>query len=270
MVRIVAAMFALEIATGAHAAGQWTASGKWNLDLKPANCTIGRVFGSGAQQVSLGFKVEPPSLYSTLLIAAPASTLDNRSTSIVISSPDIQPFKAVLSYRGLTRAGAQLFWVLVERRLLPVLLRAQEVTLEGAGAKLTLPIGGSAGVVKAVDDCENGLLAEWKIDRAEANVPINLSVDARQRGWLTLTPDDYPAEAVRAAQQGSVGMVWKAESSGRVTECRVVESSGVASLDKKSCEIMLQRARVEPFVGPDGKQAVAWKRTTINWVLPTY
>ena len=64
--------------------------------------------------------------------------------------------------------------------------------------------------------------------------------------------DDYPPEAVRKGWQGTVIVDLLVSPEGRVSACRVVQSSGHAVLDQQTCKIMQTRARFVPAKDKDG------------------
>jgi TonB family protein len=63
--------------------------------------------------------------------------------------------------------------------------------------------------------------------------------------------EDYPEEALRRNEQGSVQTRLKIGADGRVHDCKVVKSSGSASLDKATCNVL--RARFRPAVNAQGQ-----------------
>lgn len=50
--------------------------------------------------------------------------------------------------------------------------------------------------------------------------------------------DDYPLDAIRNGEQGTVRFTLTVGADGRVSNCMIVESSGSASLDSTSCRIL--------------------------------
>ena len=60
------------------------------------------------------------------------------------------------------------------------------------------------------------------------------------------TADDYPFEAERNGEQGTVQVKLNVDAAGRVNGCTVVRSSGHASLDNATCAILQGRARFLP------------------------
>jgi TonB family protein len=57
---------------------------------------------------------------------------------------------------------------------------------------------------------------------------------------------DYPAEALRNDEQGTVGFRLSVGADGRVSGCTITSSSGSAALDSATCRILTARARFTP------------------------
>ena len=58
--------------------------------------------------------------------------------------------------------------------------------------------------------------------------------------------DDYPVDAQRNGQEGTVQARLSIDSTGRVSGCAIIRSSGVKSLDDATCSILQRRARFRP------------------------
>jgi protein TonB len=81
--------------------------------------------------------------------------------------------------------------------------------------------------------------------------------------------DDYPIEAVQHRWQGTVVADVTVSAEGRVSACKIVQSSGYDVLDAKTCEIMTKRARFVPAKDAQGRPTVDVVRTPpIVWRLP--
>ena len=84
-------------------------------------------------------------------------------------------------------------------------------------------------------------------------------------GWFG--PDDYPAAALRAGEEGRVRVTVASDPGGLPTGCSVAMSSGYMSLDNGTCTTMLQKARFDR--APAGRTGVRfWTSPAIRWVLP--
>jgi protein TonB len=86
----------------------------------------------------------------------------------------------------------------------------------------------------------------------------------------TYTTDvDYPPAALRAREQGTVEFRATVGPEGRVTECTITHSSGSASLDAATCELMRTRARFTP-ARENGNPTSETINSRFRWVLPRH
>ncbi|WP_447727033.1 energy transducer TonB [Sphingomonas koreensis] len=68
--------------------------------------------------------------------------------------------------------------------------------------------------------------------------------------WVT--NDDYPPAALRAGEQGVVGVSWEVNAAGRAVNCQVTAPSGSAALDRTTCQLVERRARYSPALDAAG------------------
>lgn len=80
--------------------------------------------------------------------------------------------------------------------------------------------------------------------------------------------DDYPAEAIRAREEGAVGFRLTVGKDGRVTGCAVTASSGSAILDSTTCQLIASRARFQPARDHQGRPTEDSFSGRIVWRLP--
>src|SRR4051812_8677308 len=71
------------------------------------------------------------------------------------------------------------------------------------------------------------------------------------QSWVT--SDDYPLDALKNDEAGSVEYEVTVDDQGRPGTCRITVSSGHTSLDAPTCNIVLTRGRFRPALGPEGK-----------------
>lgn len=82
------------------------------------------------------------------------------------------------------------------------------------------------------------------------------------------TADDYPTAAVRRDETGNVRARLAIGADGRVAGCRIVESSGSATLDQATCRILKSRARFTPAKDSNGRlTSDDYLTPTISWRL---
>jgi TonB family protein len=117
-------------------------------------------------------------------------------------------------------------------------------------------------LMKVMDSCVADLRKIWNVDVAGGTSLQSLPTGSLQglfRG------NDYPGIAISRMKGGSVSFVLLINEQGRVADCTVVRTSGVAALDAQSCAVVTERARFQPAIGKDGKPAKATFRQIITW-----
>ena len=97
---------------------------------------------------------------------------------------------------------------------------------------------------------------------------FNRSVKPRGNIAAVISNEDYPLDAMRNSEQGTVGFVLTLDERGRVADCVVEYSSGSASLDAQTCRLMWLRTQLEPGRDKAGKPVTSALRARIRWVLP--
>ena len=104
----------------------------------------------------------------------------------------------------------------------------------------------------------------WLPDSASGNSNHELPAKAPQPGSLeaaqssgdlrtVFTAEDYPATALQNREEGTVQAKLTIDPNGRVSACKVVRSSGYATLDNATCSILERGARFAPARDAAGK-----------------
>lgn len=109
---------------------------------------------------------------------------------------------------------------------------------------------------RATDWWDNEKSSQGQQERAKANLVQLFSTD------------DYPMEAIRNNQQGTVGYRLTVNRRGRVSDCAIVQSSGSKILDEQTCRILSNRARFQPARDVNGKRIGDTYSGRIRWELP--
>jgi protein TonB len=79
---------------------------------------------------------------------------------------------------------------------------------------------------------------------------------------------DYPRAARRAGLEGSVGVRFIVEPSGRVSGCTIIRTSGHPELDTTTCRLIEQRFRYRPARDAEGRPMAEVISRTFDWMLP--
>lgn len=85
---------------------------------------------------------------------------------------------------------------------------------------------------------------------------------------LTSVELAYPPAALKAGHEGVVGFEVKLAKDGRVTGCRVTQTSGHTDLDKETCVQLRKTGRFKYAVDADGKPVSSTYASKLRWRLP--
>ena len=78
----------------------------------------------------------------------------------------------------------------------------------------------------------------------------------------------YPPRALAKGEEGRVGFRIDLSDEGRIEQCAVTQSSGYATLDRETCDFIVQYARFGPVRDSEGRAQPATKTGVIDWKLP--
>lgn len=84
---------------------------------------------------------------------------------------------------------------------------------------------------------------------------------------MLFSPMDYPAAALKAREQGIVGVTLDVSAEGRVIGCTISGSSGSATLDSWTCRLLRNRARFAPARDAGGQAVAGQVSDQIVWKL---
>lgn len=80
--------------------------------------------------------------------------------------------------------------------------------------------------------------------------------------------DDYPREAIRNGEEGTVAVTLTVNAEGKVADCAIDQSSGSPSLDVQTCRILWTRAQFTPARDSQGNAVQDTFHQRIRWELP--
>lgn len=80
-------------------------------------------------------------------------------------------------------------------------------------------------------------------------------------------PDEYPAAALRRGDQGRVRVLLEIDADGRPRGCSLIETSGHASLDDGTCDVVMGVGRFDR-AGRGRHRSRYWRSPPVRWVLP--
>ena len=117
---------------------------------------------------------------------------------------------------------------------------------------------------KALGKCFDDLQVFWGMVDGKLPEPAKMAQIVKPLGEL-ITPEDYPDDALRANQSGTVRMMIMLDEQGGILDCVVQETSGIASLDAMSCHVAVERATFIPAQDANGKPVRSTYVARITW-----
>jgi TonB family protein len=240
-------------------------TGKWIVNFDDAQCVAQRDYGPPGKPLYLVLKQPPLG--------------DVMQVAVVEKASDVtaEQFEGVMQFEpGPSKKISVLRFSPKNTRTRVAITNVPSVDFDGAKQAQAVRI--SAGplnesfvlsdvtpLLEVMRSCVADLRAVWNVKDAEGRPP-EVRDDATGNIAGLFSSDDYPSAAVRNTQGGTVKVALLVDEQGKVADCSVVETSGVAVLDAQSCAILKARAKFAPAVGPDRKptkdafiQKITWR-----------
>lgn len=237
---------------------------KWVVDFADAQCTASRNYGTTDNPLLLVLKQPPLGEVMQLAVVRPGGS--------ATSAEQVQARIGVDNARQVDRAMVHYHAAKANQRVLLMNMPLAEFAAIRGANTLAVTVPGQLDenfqlvdigpVMKVMDKCVANLREVWNVDGAS---DLRQGVTGNLQG--VVTGDDYPSVAVTGNGQGSVQFAVLVDEQGKVADCTVTSTSGVAALDAQSCALVTERARFKPAVGLDGKPAKASFVQRITWRL---
>jgi len=236
--------------------------GKWKLDAGATNCVLQHEFSGNGEPWSLAFLPQPGATRIDLMLTRPGPQNrragDKASLTIRPSGTVFQGTVQTTVVPGVAMA----YHIWIDRSLLAALpdTTDMEIAVDRSPA-ITLSLPAAAAAVAALRTCEQDLLVSWGVDPSRFRPFAPFLKDSEPP-----TTADFPPVAVGSS--GRVVLLLEIGSTGRVSSCRLIQSSGNSVLDQKTCNIALSRMHYAPLLGADGKPIVSWTMFSFRWPAP--
>jgi hypothetical protein len=230
---------------------------KWVVNFDDAQCLASRNYGTAQQPVLLGLKAPPLGDIVQLMIVRPGSPGASAGQfNATIAADGLRPFNASMLEFTAAGTGQQVFQVNLPLRQFAAVRAAQTLSIKGAGLDLTLALDDMQPLMTVMDDCVADLRNAW-------NVGPNPRLRQPPR---TAEPVSFaPLNGPGPEAEGSVEMALLIDETGKIADCTVIQTSGIAMLDAQSCGIYESSARFRPAIGLDGRPAKGSYVQQVDW-----
>jgi protein TonB len=100
----------------------------------------------------------------------------------------------------------------------------------------------------------------------DAPAPLKQARPISPADWVR--DNDYPAEALKNHESGTVIFRLDVGTDGKVARCNVMTSSGSDLLDRHTCAIMIARGRFHPAEDSNGSPVAGTWNSKFSWEAP--
>lgn len=264
--KVLLAALAIQSAAMGHAA-PLKPSGPWTVEPADAMCIVGRSFGTDDQEITLGFRPYPLGEKLRIVLWFPSTGKKYSSGSAVLTLDDKTQVEAFYETGPISIKGKHLLQIDVDRAKIEALQAAKLLEIQADKRNWRFELGNVAGAMTALKGCETDLLVKWGMDRT---VVASIDTPALHPFGLVsiFSVGDYPSEAIMRKDEGTSSVRFWIGPTGKVSDCSVVESSGSAALDQRTCDVITRRARYFPARTKSGESVASIGFQRIRWELP--
>lgn len=246
-----------------------TPAGAWNIDYADSMCVAAHDYGEAAAPITIGFKPTP---FGAMLTVAVVGTRRQLGQQGVVDVKLAAPGRDFTEMAKATRVhlptgDRAILTFYVTREKLESLVGATTFTIAATGGPpITVALSMGKPVLVAMRVCEVDLLKHSGYDPARIAAIAKPAEGAAKGEWINNA--DYPVSALRVKRQGITLIGWTISTEGRITDCRILKSSGTPELDQAACEGILKRGRYRPALDAAGKPVESYSTRNVRWRLP--
>jgi outer membrane biosynthesis protein TonB len=250
---------------GLTAAAPRPPSGRWVVEFNDAQCLASRNYGTPDSPLLLVLKAPAAGNVIQLAVIRAATQGAAAQLESEVAIDQQAPLRAAAFAYTAAPNKQRAYLVNLPADRFAAAKTAKVLSIRAKGElDEQFAISAMGPLLQVMDECVADLRKAWNV--AEAGAP-----GARLRQHATGSIDsmlqqvDYPA--VDQPLPGTATFVLLVDETGRVADCTVIQTSGVASLDAQTCGAVKSQARFSPAIGLDGRPAKDGVVQRVSWIL---
>lgn len=240
-------------------------TGKWIVHFADAQCVAERNYGTAEDPIYVGLKQPPIGDVMQFSIVDNGSAGSPTEFDGTIQFDNQPPQKvSVLRFAPKKKKVRVLVMNLLPEQFSSA-RTAGALRFRTRGFDETFALAQLEPLLDIMKTCVADLREVWNVDGSEEGEKA-VRDDAKGDLRRMFSSADYPTQAVFSGDGGTVKIALLVDETGKVADCSIVQTSGVAVLDSQSCAVLKERAKFTPAVGKDGKpakdafiQRITWK-----------
>lgn len=268
---LVFAALLLSFSGTARAASILEPNGPWTITEAADQCRLMRNFGSKEAPFVLRFaRGSGIDNFDSVVAGSIIPDLNERITVRLRLVPgnQVQEFTAI-STKIPGRKENFIRWFDGDATILDSVSDDQQIEFSVEGKfVVTLHAAKAKSALRGLTACHERLLNSWGLDTAaQRALSKRATPRAPPANWVTTR--DYPNDALLRSISGSAIVLLTIDAGGNVTQCKVVMTAGLKSLDAASCNTLQLRAKYHPALDGQGKPVASQDIQRIRWLIPT-
>lgn len=240
-------------------------TGKWTVDFGNDRCVAYRNFGRTDDPVLFLLKPSPVGDVMQLQVAEKGINRPGVQDNASITLGTDQPFSILHLQYGANKQSVRL--VNLTKDQVARLSASTTFKWSERGKQYDLALGPMTKLIETVDRCQDMLADHWN---ATLTKRMTLKEGPTLEGTVMslFSTDDYPWDAVKKGQSGLAHVVMLIDENGKLADCTLIATSGIAVLDAQTCIVLRKRGKFKPAIGADGKPSRGTLHQRVNWEMP--
>lgn len=238
----------------------------WIVDYGATSCSASRTYGSAEAPLVLAFRPSPKGQAIHLLLARPSKISAPEQLPVTVTL-GTKPLETTLLRHAAADRKTEILRMSFNRAELDRLGDAGRVRVKSPRVideEFTVP--GMKPVLKALDTCAADLQQHWNIGEA-AEARLTSKAASLKPLASYFSSGDYPDMAFTRNMTGRTEVLLLVDEQGALKDCSVESTSGIASLDAMSCQVLRVRAKFRPATDAVGKPAKSVIVSAIRWKM---
>lgn len=239
--------------------------GKWQVNFGDSHCIAQRAYGDPQKPTYFQIKAPPVGETVQLSIVQKGHPLAGvqESARLTIGLQEA----LTLSQLRFGSEGFHVRRVNLTKDQVQQLANSSELRWSAPAIDYSLRLGATAELLSTIEKCRLSLAEHWNAS-PEKQAALRQPASINTPIYKLFSTDDYPGQAVMRRQSGMARIVALVDENGKMVDCTIVETSGIAVLDAQTCLIIRTRGTFGPAIGADGKPAKSVFTQRVRWDMP--
>lgn len=261
-------------------------SSNWHMDYAADKCRLGRTFGSGKNKHVLFFEQHGPGTNFGFTIAGPTFSKFKGRKETTVQFGDQADAQTATGFRGelgsfgpalifssiwLTDPGISATEGDISQKMgvpsidISDVGKRDNVAVAQGKQFVRLLTGELSKPLAALNTCSEDLVRAWGFDPEQQKRRAKGPVWTNVMNITKRIQQKYPADAVRAGEQGIFKMRVTIDANGKVGECVLLDATEQDKLKSPACKIVMRHAKFEPALDTEGEPMQSYYTASITY-----